>query len=87
MIERFFKAFTARVVVEDCAGFFLGAEMTTGEFADLIHDMRAAQKEYFKTRSKEALEKSKILESRVDRLLGERKNREAAKQPTLFDIV
>ena len=87
MIERFFKAFTARVVVEDCAGFFfLGADMTTGEFADLVHNMRAAQKEYFKTRSKEALEKSKILESRVDRLLGERKNREAAKQPTLFDI-
>lgn len=61
--------------------------MTTGEFADLVHDMRAAQKEYFKTRSKEALEKSKILESRVDSLLEERKNREAAKQPNLFDIV
>lgn len=60
--------------------------MTTGEFADLVHDMRAAQKEYFKTRSKETLEKSKILESRVDRLLEERKNREAAKQPTLFDV-
>ena len=39
------------------------------------------------TTIKEALEKSKQLESRVDKLLEERRTREAAKQPTLFDIV
>ena len=33
----------------------------------LVSDMRHAQKEYFRTRSASALEKSKSLEARVDR--------------------
>ena len=61
--------------------------MTTGEFADLVQEMRAAQKAFFRTHSKEALEKSKYLETKVDKLLEERKNRVEQKQPTLFDIV
>lgn len=59
--------------------------MTTGEFADLVQEMRTAQKTYFKTRSKESLDKSKYLEAKVDKLLEERKNRETQQQPTLFD--
>nr|DAK52753.1 MAG TPA: hypothetical protein [Caudoviricetes sp.] len=36
------------------------------EFFRLVEKMRAAQKEYFKTRSKEALSLSKGLENQVD---------------------
>ena len=35
-------------------------------FMQLVKDMRAAQKEYFSTRSKESLQRSKALERRVD---------------------
>lgn len=60
--------------------------MTTGEFADLVQEMRDAQKTYFRTRSNDALEKSKYLETKVDKLLEERRNRvEQKQQPTLFD--
>lgn len=60
--------------------------MTTGEFANLVQEMRDAQKTYFRTRSNDALEKSKYLETKVDKLLEERRNRvEQKQQPTLFD--
>lgn len=36
------------------------------EFIELVREMRAAQKEYFKTRSKDALNSSKELERKVD---------------------
>lgn len=62
--------------------------MTTGEFADLVEKMREAQKVYFRTRSKAALESSKNFEKKVDQILQERRKRdEEAKNPTLFDIV
>ena len=61
--------------------------MTTGEFADLVQKMRMAQKAYFKTRTKVALDESRFLEKKVDDILKERAEREAAKQPTLFDII
>lgn len=35
-------------------------------FMQLVKDMREAQKEYFSTRSKESLQRSKALERRVD---------------------
>ncbi len=35
-------------------------------FMSLVREMRAAQKEYFRTRSRESLQQSKALESRVD---------------------
>lgn len=40
--------------------------MNARDFFDLVSDMRQAQKEYFKTRDKEVLVKSKELEKRVD---------------------
>lgn len=40
--------------------------MNAKEFFDLVADMRKAQKEYFRTRDKEVLIKSKDLENRVD---------------------
>jgi hypothetical protein len=49
--------------------------MTTGEFADKVSAMREAQKEYFKYRTKEALQRSKQLEKEVDDILGNRKKR------------
>lgn len=61
--------------------------MTTGEFAELVEKMRKAQKEYFRTRTQEALAISKNYESEVDKVLAERNariNRE--KNPELFDI-
>lgn len=36
--------------------------MTAGQFADIVAEMRAAQKCYFRTRSQKSLEKSKELE-------------------------
>ncbi len=40
--------------------------MQTIQFVDLVARMRTAQKEYFRTRSKEALVESKRLERSVD---------------------
>jgi hypothetical protein len=36
------------------------------EFIELVREMRAAQKEYFKKRSKDVLNRSKELERKVD---------------------
>ncbi len=60
--------------------------MTTGEFAELVQKMRTAQKKYFKTKLKSALEESRMLENEVDKILEERERQTQAKQPTLFDI-
>lgn len=49
-------------------------------FRDLVAEMRRAQREYFRTRSSTALEKSKQLEKRVDDAI-----REAGEQPALFN--
>lgn len=53
--------------------------MTARDFFNLVREMREAQRSYFRTRSKDLLEKSKLLESevdreiaRVDKLLGEK---------------
>ena len=65
--------------------------MTTGEFADIVFEMRKAQKEYFKYRSPEALTRSKQLEKQVDEILFNRKKRlengpkNTIKQGVLFD--
>ena len=60
--------------------------MTTGEFADKVSAMREAQKEYFKYRTKEALQRSRQLEKEVDDILGNRKKRieNTVQQGTLF---
>lgn len=40
--------------------------MSAKEFFILVKDMREAQKEYFRTRSRDALVRSKNLEKKVD---------------------
>lgn len=40
--------------------------MNARQFFDLTASMRKAQKEYFKTRSRDALNRSKALEKRID---------------------
>lgn len=50
------------------------------EFEKLVYEMRSAQKEYFRTRSKDVLQHSKQLERRVDEYLKAKENN----QPTLF---
>lgn len=40
--------------------------MKANEIIDLVAEMRAAQREYFRTRDHEVLRKSKALEKRVD---------------------
>lgn len=40
--------------------------MTINEYAKLVNEIRTAQKDFFRTRSESALEKSKKLERRVD---------------------
>ncbi|MCK4909337.1 MAG: hypothetical protein KAS70_05515 [Planctomycetes bacterium] len=42
------------------------------DFINLVQQMRTSQKEYFRTRSAEALETSKALEKGVDRWLKEK---------------
>lgn len=55
--------------------------MNARDFFNLVREMREAQRSYFRTRSKDLLEKSKLLErevdreiARVDKLLGEKTN-------------
>lgn len=45
--------------------------MKTSDFVELVRQMRLAQKEYFKTRSRDVLIKSKCLEKRIDEALKE----------------
>lgn len=51
--------------------------MDLEQLKSLVRDMRTAQKEYFKTRSHDALQRSKALEKRVDE--------EVAKKPVVTD--
>lgn len=44
------------------------------EFEELVYEMRSAQINYFRTRSKEALQQSKLLEKRVDKYFLDKKS-------------
>ena len=57
--------------------------MPVNQFRDLVRDMRAAQREYFKTRSHFVLQRSKQLERQVDAEL-KADARPSREQPTLF---
>lgn len=46
--------------------YFQEEVMKAKDFFCLVSEMREAQKLYFKTRSKEVLQRSKILERKVD---------------------
>jgi hypothetical protein len=48
--------------------------MTHWTLINLVTDMRRAQKEYFRTRSKEALLKAKKLEAEVDKEISDWEN-------------
>jgi len=41
------------------------------KFADVVKQMRLAQKEYFRTRSSKAMENAKKLEKQVDQMVDE----------------
>lgn len=49
-------------------------ENSMNEFEQLVYEMRAAQINYFRTRSKDALKESKQLERKVDEYLIDKKN-------------
>lgn len=51
------------------ADFLFGKNRRMNEFIELVREMRNAQKEYFKTRDKSVLLKSKELERKVDSFL------------------
>ena len=51
------------------------------EFIELVRQMREAQKEYFHTRDRQVLQRSKALEKRVDALIAEYND----KPKSLFD--
>ena len=57
--------------------------MADKQFRDLVRRMREAQREYFRTRSHFALQRSKELERQVDAELKADKPA-TPKQPTLF---
>ncbi len=59
--------------------------MTAGQFADIVAEMRAAQKCYFRTRTHKSLEKSKELEKTVDDILAKREATQKEKQLSLFE--
>lgn len=44
---------------------------TLNDLVGLVREMRTAQKQYFATRSKEALTRSKNLEKRVDKAISD----------------
>lgn len=50
--------------------------MTNEEFRKLVSEMRHSQKEYFRTRSGDALDKSKRLERQVDKALADNGQKE-----------
>lgn len=56
-----------------------------GQFADIVAEMRAAQKCYFRTRSQKSLEKSKELEKNVDDIIAKREAMQKEKQLILFE--
>ena len=60
--------------------YFTQKRKVMNEFEKLVYEMRSAQINYFRTRSKEVLQLSKQLEKRVDEYLIDKKN----KQQTLF---
>ena len=53
------------------------------DFEKLVYEMRSAQINYFRTRSKEVLEQSKQLEKRVDKYLIDKK----INQQTSFQLL
>ena len=57
--------------------------MPVNQFRDLVRDMRAAQREYFRSRSHFVLQRSKELERQVDAEL-KADARPSREQPTLF---
>ena len=59
--------------------------MTAGQFADIVAEMRAAQKTYFRTRTHKSLEKSKELERTVDDIISKRAAMQKEKQLKLFE--
>lgn len=54
--------------------------MTIVELATLVAEMRAAQKEYFRTKSHAALDRAIRLEAKVDEAC-----KQVQEQPVLFD--
>lgn len=60
-------------------------KMTAGQFADIVAEMRTAQKCYFRTRSQKSLEKSKELEKNVDDIIAKREAMQKGKQLSLFE--
>jgi hypothetical protein len=48
--------------------------MTTEQFVLLVEEMRQAQVDYFRTRDKDVLVKSKSLEKKVDKAITEMKS-------------
>lgn len=59
--------------------------MTAGQFADIVAEMRAAQKCYYRTRSQKSLKKSKELERTVDDIISKRATMQKEKQLNLFE--
>lgn len=57
--------------------------MNARQFFQLVHEMRTSQREYFRTRSKEALMESKRLEADVDAEI-RRVYALQSRQPSLF---
>lgn len=56
--------------------------MPPTQFYDLVRRMRTAQREYFRTRSREILAQSKALEAQVDKEL---LRASQSNQPSLFN--
>lgn len=54
------------------ADFLFGKNRRMNEFIELVREMRDAQKEYFRTRDKNVLQRSKELERKVDTYISQR---------------
>lgn len=61
--------------------------MNSKAFFDKVREMRAAQREYFKTRSADALSRSKQLEKEIDAEIKRVERLTKPCDPNLFDII
>ena len=52
--------------------------MTDAEILDLVRQMRAAQGEYFRTRTRLDLQRAKDLEAKVDKAIAEHASRQGS---------
>ena len=74
----------AAAIANDTIQILTHGERTETSLRSKVKEMRDAQREYFKTRSRSALDRSRSLERAVDSILAADNTQQLPKQQTLF---